>query len=142
MAFLRHRYWLLFLLISIRVIFLPQSSESLLLQPISHCCTLFETERTWKSRHDYFHTYNLKLSLSKTVRVAFYLNNQESKRELKIYNSNNLLSFCPVPTYFGVKLNRSLTFRHHFVVLRKKMVSSRVALLRQLAKMGCRTKIL
>ena len=42
---------------------------------------------------------------------------------------------CPVPRYFGVKLNRLLTFRHHLETLRKKL-SIRVALLRRLAGSG------
>ena len=43
--------------------------------------------------------------------------------------------FCPTPTYLGVKLDRSLTFRHHLVALRKKL-SSRVTLLRRLVGSG------
>ena len=65
------------------------------------------------------------------VTAAFHLNNREAKRELKVYNNDRLLSFCPTPTYLGVKLDRSLTFRHHLVALRKKL-SSRVTLLRRL----------
>ena len=42
---------------------------------------------------------------------------------------------CPIPTYLGVKLERSLTFRHHLEALRKKL-SDRVALLRRLAGSG------
>ena len=42
-------------------------------------------------------------------------NNREAKRELKVYNNGRLLPFCPTPTYLGVKLDRSLTFRHHLV---------------------------
>ena len=79
----------------------------------------------------YLQTWRLKLSHTKTVRAAFYLNNREAKREIKIYNNGRLLPFCLTPTYFGVKLDRSLTFRHHLVALRKKL-SSRVTLLRRL----------
>ena len=67
--------------------------------------------------------------------AAFYLNNQEAKRELKVYNNGRLLPFCPTPTYLGVKLDRSLTFRHHLVALRKKL-SSRITLLRRLVTSG------
>ena len=67
--------------------------------------------------------------------AAFYLNNREAKRELKVYNSDRLLPFCPTPIYFGVKLDRSFTFRHHLVALRKKL-SSRVTLLRRLVGSG------
>ena len=41
----------------------------------------------------------LKVSHSKTVTVAFHLNNGEAKHELAVYNNNNLLLhglFCPV----------------------------------------------
>ena len=79
----------------------------------------------------YLHTLRLKLSHTETVTAAFHLNNREAKRKLKVYNNGRILPFCPTPTYLGVKLDRSLTFRHHLVALRKKL-SSRVTLLRRL----------
>ena len=82
----------------------------------------------------YLQTWRLKLSHTKTVMAAFHLNNLEAKRELKIYNGR-LLPFCPTPTYLGVKLDRSLTFHHHLVALRKKL-SSHVTLLRRLVGLG------
>ena len=83
----------------------------------------------------YLQTWRLKLSHTKTVTAAFHLNNREAKRELKVYNNGRLLLFCPNPTYLGVKLDRSLTCRHHLVALRKKL-SSRVTLLRRLVGSG------
>ena len=83
----------------------------------------------------YLQTWRLKLSHTKTVTAAFHLNNREPKRELKVYNNGRLLPFCSTPTYLGVKLDRSLTFRHHLVALRKKL-SSRVTLLRRLVGSG------
>ena len=80
----------------------------------------------------YLQTWRLKLSHTKTVTAAFH---REAKRELKVYNNGRLLLLCPTPTYLGVKLDRSLTFRHHLVALRKKL-SSRVTLLRQLVGSG------
>ena len=79
----------------------------------------------------YLETWRLKLSHTKTVTAAFHLNDREAKRELKVYNNGRLLPFCPTPTYLEVKLDRSLTFRHHLVALRKKLSSS-VTLLRRL----------
>ena len=70
----------------------------------------------------YLQTWRLKLSHTKKVTTAFHLNNREAKRELKVYNNGRLLLFCPMPTYLGVKLDRSLTFRHHLVALRKKTI--------------------
>ena len=83
----------------------------------------------------YLQTWRLKLSHTKTVTAAFYLNNREAKRELKVYSNGRLLPFCPTPIYLGVKLDRLLTFRHHLVVLRKKL-SSHVTLLRRLVGSG------
>ena len=70
-----------------------------------------------------------------TVTTAFHLNNREAKRELKIFNNGKLLPYCPTPTYLGVKLDTSITFRHHLEALRKKL-STRVTLLRRLAGSG------
>ena len=83
----------------------------------------------------YLQTWRLKLSHTKTVTVAFYLNNQEAKRELKVYNNDRLLPFCPIPTYIEIKLDRSLTFCRYLVALRKKLSSS-VTLLRRLVGSG------
>ena len=83
----------------------------------------------------YLQTWKLKLNYTKTVTAAFHLNNREAKRELKVYNNGGLLPFCRTPTYLGIKLDRSLTFRHHLVALRKKL-SSRVTLLRRLVGSG------
>ena len=78
----------------------------------------------------------MKLSHTKTVTAAFHLNNREAKRDLKVYNNDRLLPFRPIPTYLGVKLDRSLTFRHHLVVSLRKKLSSRVTLLRRLVCPG------
>ena len=83
----------------------------------------------------YLQTWRLKLSESKTVTAAFHLNNRKAKRELKLNIDGRLLPFCPVPTYLGVKLDRTLTYRHHLETLRKKL-SARVTLLRRLAGSG------
>ena len=83
----------------------------------------------------YLQIWRLKLSHTKTVTPAFHLNNREAKRELKVYNNDRLLPFCPTLTYLGVKLDRSLTFCHHLVALRKTLYS-RVTLLRQLVGSG------
>ena len=84
---------------------------------------------------EYLQTWRLKLSHSKTVTVAFHLHNREAKRELKVCNIGKTFAFCPVPTYLGVKLGRSLTNRPHLEALRKKLCA-RVSLLRRLAGTG------
>ena len=84
---------------------------------------------------EYLRTWRLKLSHAKMVTAAFYLHNREAKRELKVYANDKLLPFCPISTYLGVKLDRSLTFRNHLETLRKKL-ATRVMLLRRLADLG------
>ena len=54
---------------------------------------------------------------------------------LLVYKNGRLLPFRPNATYLGVKLDRSFTFRHHLVALRKKL-SSRVTFLRRLVGSG------
>ena len=83
----------------------------------------------------YLQTWRLKFSHAKTVTAAFHLYNREAKHELKVKNNDKILAFCPVPTYLGVKLDRALTYRHHFETLRKKL-STRVSLLRRLGGSG------
>ena len=78
----------------------------------------------------YLQTRRLKLSHTKTVTALFHLNNQEAKRELKVYNRYRLLSFSPTASYLGVKLERLLTFRCHLVSLRKKLFSCVILLSR------------
>ena len=80
----------------------------------------------------YFQDWRLKLSHRKTATVPFYLNNREAKRELAVYNNNNLLPYCFTPTYLGVKLDRSLMFRHQIESLLKKLKLC-IALLRRIA---------
>jgi len=83
----------------------------------------------------YLQTWKLKLTTTKTVSTAFHLNNNEAKRELKVKYNNETLPFCSEPTYLGVTLDRSLTYRRHLESLRKKL-TSRVVLLRRLVGSG------
>ena len=83
----------------------------------------------------YLQTWRLKLSHAKTVTAAFHLHNHQAKRELKVKSNGKILPFCPVPTYFGVKSDKALTYRHHLEALRKKL-STRVSLLRRLVGSG------
>ena len=84
---------------------------------------------------EYLQTWRLKLSHSKPVTVAYHLHNREAKRELRACNIGKTLPFCPVPTYLGVILDRSLTYCPHLEALRKKLCA-RVSLLRQLVGTG------
>ena len=80
-------------------------------------------------------TWKLKLSTTKAVLAAFHFNNKEAKLEVKVNHNHETLPFCSEPTYFGVTLDRTLTYRRHLESLRKKL-TSRVALLKPLAGSG------
>ena len=122
-----------FFLISIYTIFLPQPAYADDPQP-----DLLHSSRDWKELEEtlskdmatllaYLKTLRLNLSHAETVTAAFHLHNREAKCELKLYANGELLPFCPVPTYLGVKLDR-----HHLHTLRKEL-ATRVTLLRRLA---------
>ena len=59
---------------------------------------------------EYLQTWRLKLNKTKTVTSAFHLNNREAKRKLKVDISSKLFPFFHVPTYLGVKLERTLRY--------------------------------
>ena len=52
--------------------------------------------------------------------------------KLKVQTDSGVLNFDPNPTYLGVKLDRSLTYKSHLTKLKCK-ISARVALIRRLA---------
>jgi len=85
--------------------------------------------------YEYLQTWKLKLSSTKTVSAVFHLNNKEAKRELKANHNDETLSLCSEPKCVGETLDRSLTFRRHLEILRKKL-TAHVALLRRLAGSG------
>ena len=143
-AFLRDRFWLPSYLTTIRTYDLPSMTSKTF--AYTDDLALLHSSGNWKNLEGtlsqdmftllaYLQSWRLKLSHTKTMTAAFQLNNREAKHELKVYNNGRFLPLCPTPTYLGVKLDRSLTFRHHLVALRKKL-SSRVTLLRRLVSSG------
>ena len=76
--------------------------------------------------------WRLKLSEAKTVSVTFHLNNREPKRELNVNISGRRLTYQRTPTYLGVKLDRTLTYRDHLTALQGKGMA-RTALIHRLA---------
>ena len=65
-------------------------------------------------------------SWHQTVTTAFNLNKQETKCGQKVYNDGELVSFCFVPNYCGLKLEKLFTFFRHLVTFRRKKYPFRV----------------
>ena len=91
----------------------------------------------------YLENWRLKLSIAKTMSSVFHLHNREANREINITVNGNRLQFQSAPTYLGVKLDRTLSFRQHLENLSAK-TTARVALIRRLAgtTWGAATKTL
>ena len=91
----------------------------------------------------YLRDWRPKLSVAKITSCVFHLNNREASRELNVMVNNKRLQSHTAPSYLGVKLDRTLTFRKHLDALKAK-TTSRVALIRRMASTtwGAATKTL
>jgi len=85
--------------------------------------------------HTYYHQNRLQLSKEKPVYALYHLNTRDVGRRLHISVDGKTIEFDPNPTYLGVKLDRSLTFKLHLTSLRQKVLS-RYALVNRLAGTG------
>ena len=72
---------------------------------------------------EYFKLWRLKISATKTTVTPFHFNNRESGRQLSVFLDGNLLPHKSCPTYLGVKLYRSLTYKHHTEALHAKLTA-------------------
>ena len=91
----------------------------------------------------YLKDWRLKLSVEKTVATMFHLYNREATREINIMVDNARLQSQSSPTYLGVKLDRTLSFKQHLDSVKGK-TTARAALIRRLAgtTWGATTKTL
>ena len=81
----------------------------------------------------YLHDWHLKLSKTKMVSSLFHLKNHLASKSIKVtLDSNTILNCERCPTYLGITLDGSLTYKNHLHKLKQK-VSSRVALERKLS---------
>jgi hypothetical protein len=62
---------------------------------------------------EYFKTWYLTLNPNKTTSIVFHLNNKEASRKLYLVAQGTNLTGDVAPKYFGIKLDRTLTFNHH-----------------------------
>ncbi|CAK6965886.1 LOW QUALITY PROTEIN: uncharacterized protein LOC116980627 [Scomber scombrus] len=80
----------------------------------------------------YLKNWRHKLSVDKTVTSMFHLNNKEATCEMNIMINNARLQFQPFPTYLGVNLDRTLSFKQHLVSVKAK-TTAHATLIRRLA---------
>jgi len=84
----------------------------------------------------YLTKWKLRLSVETTVCSVFHLKNHSANYPLNVKLKPNVtVKFDSHPSYLGICLDRSLSFRTHLHTLKKK-VSSRVALIKRLAGVG------
>ena len=76
----------------------------------------------------YLRKWNLQLSISRTVTVAYHLNNREAKRELDMFVDSKFLEFQQALKYLIVCMYRILSFKKHLEEFNAK-VTSRVSLI-------------
>jgi len=73
--------------------------------------------------HTYYHQNRLQLSKEKIVYALYHLNTRGVGRPLNISVDGKTIEFEPNPTYLGMKLDRSLTFKPHLTSVRQKVLS-------------------
>ena len=72
----------------------------------------------------YLHDWHLKLSQSKTVSSLFHLKKHLASKSIKVtFDHNTILNCERYPTYLGITLDRSLTYKNHLHKLKQKVSS-------------------
>ena len=80
--------------------------------------------------------WRLKPSSSKTISSVFHLHNTSATRELSVYLDGQRLRHECHPTYLGVTLDRTLSYREHLTKTAGKL-KNRNSLLMKLAGSTC-----
>ena len=79
--------------------------------------------------NQFFKTWNLTLSWSKTEVTSFHLNNNEANRTLKVMQEGSLLKHNP--RHLGVDFDRTLSFNTHLSRMSQK-IKSRLNILQRI----------
>nr|CAH7725182.1 unnamed protein product [Callosobruchus chinensis]CAH7732496.1 unnamed protein product [Callosobruchus chinensis] len=79
----------------------------------------------------YYRSNQLRPNPTKTQTCLFHLNNRQANRELYLEWNSVRLNHCQNPTYLGVTLDRTLTYRAHIEKTRAK-VNTRNGIVRSL----------
>jgi hypothetical protein len=86
---------------------------------------------TLKAMSAYYDENSLRPNPSKTEVCAFHLRTKEVRRKLQVSWNGSTLEHTDQPKYLGITLDRSPTYRHHYIKTRQK-VTTRNNLLRKL----------
>lgn len=91
----------------------------------------------------YFVDWRLKPNIGKTFHCIFHLNNRQANRKLNLLLNGETAEYVKTPTYLGITLDRSLTYRYHAEKTKTKL-KSRVNLVQKLAgtAWGCSPRTL
>jgi hypothetical protein len=87
--------------------------------------------KTLETMSNYYNDNHFKPNPSKTLVCTFRFKNKEANRNLQITWEGALLTHCKTPTYLGVTLDRTLTFKSHSEKTAKK-INTRNCLIRKL----------
>ena len=80
----------------------------------------------------YFGKWYLKMNTGKTVATTFHLDNKQANRIINVKINNTSLPTEQSPTYLGVTLDRSLTFKPHLTNSSSKL-KKRASIIKKLA---------
>jgi hypothetical protein len=81
---------------------------------------------------NYFKKWYLKMNKQKTVTTVFHLDNHQANRTLNVVVDGKTLPKDTYPKYFGVTLDRSLTYCKHLENISQK-AKKRNAILNKIA---------
>ncbi|KAL7853652.1 hypothetical protein AOLI_G00204960 [Acnodon oligacanthus] len=76
---------------------------------------------------DYLQKWHLQLNLGKTVAAPYHLNNREARRPLHVYVGKNCLEFQQATKYLGVRLDQTLSYKHHLEEVKAKVIARSLA---------------
>jgi hypothetical protein len=73
--------------------------------------------------HKYFKTWHFTLNASKSIAIAFHLNNRKANTKLQVMVNGTCIPNNDFSRYLGVKLDKTLTYNQHLEALKDKLKS-------------------
>lgn len=80
---------------------------------------------------NYFQKWRLRPNLHKTMISTFHLNNREANKEISVHFCGERIKNEKTPVYFGITLDRTLSFKIHLHKLSAKL-KTRIGLINKL----------